>query len=281
MNDDGDFLDALRLVPRLKLDTHADFAQAAGVTLPIAAINLPHRADRWRAVTRRMTAVGLDKLVHVPAVDGAQLDLQALQPLLAQPASLIETAPRSHETMTRPAVGCFLSHLAVWRWLLETGLERILILEDDATPAPGFDAARLQSVVSARATASDLVLLGRIIMNGMAEEADERALARIYYFNGTFAYLITPAACRALMPELLPMDGHIDHPISRALIARRNPFAAPSAEPPLFEPDWSLRSDCYVPLVGEAAADQELGALLTRKRRLLLDEGRPLIPPMG
>jgi glycosyl transferase, family 25 len=49
-------------------------------------------------------------------------------------------------------------------------------------------------------------------------------------------------------------------------------------DPQLFAPDWSLRSDCYVPLTEEGTADHELGQIIKNNRRLLLEEGRPLLP---
>jgi glycosyl transferase, family 25 len=92
-----------------------DGVQANGADLPIAVINLPHRTDRWQTLTRRMAAVGLDKLIQVPAVVGGGLPARQISALLRSPADVIDGTPRSHLTLTRPAIGCFLSHLAVWR----------------------------------------------------------------------------------------------------------------------------------------------------------------------
>lgn len=271
----------LSSLPRIDIPFNGDCAQALGVNLPIAVINLAHRTDRWQAISGRMQAVGLNKLIKVPAVEGAKLALDEIAPLLAQPADLIESAPSSHYTMTRPAVGCFLSHVAVWQWMIRHELPRVLVFEDDAYPVADFKPDGFRSALGSLPGTIGMVLLGRIIMNGMAEKSDSSALARIYYFNGTFAYLITPAAAQTLMSHLLPMNGHIDHQISKVLIDLRDEFSAYYFDPPFFEPDWSLRSDCYVPLVGESEADRELGNLLAARRRLLLDEGRPLLAPMG
>ena len=123
-----------------------------------------------------------------------------------------------------------------------------------------------------------LVFVGRIIMGGLADRLQGADLARIYYFNGTFAYLITPAACRKLLGHLLPLRSHIDHQISRVLIEQRRVFPAYYTEPHFFEPDWSLRSDCYVPLADDTTADRELGLIIEATRRTLLEEGRPLLP---
>ena len=60
---------------------------------------------------------------------------------------------------------------------------------------------------------------------------------------------------------------------------RRDHFPAYYMIPRFFEPDWSLRSDCYVPLAEETAADRELGDLLARHRRTLTAEGRTLLQP--
>lgn len=274
-----DFESILRQLPKLDLLYDGDCAQAVGVDLPVAVINLAHRTDKWQAVSSRMAAIGLNKLIKVPAIEGAKLSLPAMAPMLGQPIEVIEAAPRSHFTLTRPAVGCYLSHLAVWRWMIDNKLPRVLVFEDDANPVANFDPARFRAVFAAMPQDPGMVLFGRIIMNGMADKAQGAELARIYFFNGTFAYLITPSASRFLIPPLLPLNGHVDHQISTILIERRHEFAARYVEPAFFEPDWSLRSDCYVPLEEVPDADRALGALLTTNRQRLLDDGRPLRQP--
>jgi GR25 family glycosyltransferase involved in LPS biosynthesis len=269
----------LRHVPKLDLPFH-DCAQANGLDLPIAVINLPHRRDRWQAVSRRMADVGLTKLIRVPAIEGARLPDDQIASLLRAPASGIDEAPRSHLTLTRPAIGCFLSHLAVWRWAIDYDLPRVLVLEDDASPAPNFDPDRLGAVLASAPRDAGMIFLGLIIMHGLADQPAGGKMARVYYFNGTFAYLITPAASRSLIRHLQPPQWHIDHQISRVLFEQRRVFPAYYTEPRFFEPDWSLQSDCYVPLAEETGADRELGLILATRRRQLLEEGRPLLAPI-
>ncbi len=265
----------------MDLQFDGDCAQANGLDLPVVVINLSHRTDRWQALLRRLRAVGFTELVRAPAVDGTRLTDHQITALTALPADGVDQAPRSHLTLTRPAIGCFLSHLAIWRWLLETGLPQVLVLEDDAVPTPSFSASRLREITASIPQNTGLVLLGRMIMGGLADVPEASELARIYYFNGTFAYLITPLACRSLLLHLLPLRSHIDHQISRVLIDRRRVFQACYAEPAFFEPDWSLRSDCYVPLADDAVADCELGEIIDASRRVLLGEGRPLLAKTG
>jgi glycosyl transferase family 25 len=278
MQDDEYLQGVQEHVPRVDLMFDGDCTQATGVELPIAVINLAHRTDRWQAISSRMTAVGLNRLIKVPAIEGARLSPHQISALLHAPAKSIGQAPRSHLTLTPPAIGCFLSHLAIWRWTIANDLPRVLVFEDDATPAADFDAGRFRTAMSSLRGA-DLVFVGRIVMNGLADRPTAGAtLARLYYFNGTFAYMITPAACRTLIRAIGRPDRHIDHQISKVLIDQRAAFSAYYTVPHFFEPDWSLRSDCYVPIEGETEADRELGQLLDSNRRLLLSEGRPLLP---
>ena len=271
----------LRHVPRLDLRFDGDCAQADGIDLPAVAISLARRTDRWRTLCQRMSAVGLTKIVRAPAIEGARLPASRLAALLRSPADATNGGPLSHLTLTPPAIGCFLSHLAVWRWMLGAGLPRLLVLEDDAMPAAQFSANRLHRVLAEAPDEAGLVLLGCMIMGGLADRPRNADLARVYYFNGMHAYLITPAACTTLLQHLLPMHAHLDHQISRLLMERRHVFPAYYAAPLLFDPDWSLGSDLYIPLSDDAAADRELGEIIATSRQALLAEGRPLLSELN
>jgi glycosyl transferase family 25 len=250
---------------------------AASSSLPKVVINLTHRTDRWSAISERMTKAGLPDLIKVSAVDGSRLPATTIAALTGLPAGDIDLPPRSHLSLTRPALGCFLSHLAVWRWVIESGHPRVLVFEDDAAPAPTFDLTAFEATVGDVPPDASLVFVGRIIMAGLADRPSGRTLQRLYYFNGTFAYLITPTACEYLLEHLGPPGFHIDHQMSALLYDRRHEFAAYYTEPAFFEPDWSQRSDCYVPITDENNADRELEAIFSARRRTLIAEGRTLL----
>lgn len=268
--------EASELVPVLDISFDGDCCQSNGVVLPIVAINLTSRPDRWRALVDRMAAVGIDKIIRAPAVDGRKLPVGLIDALVP-PSVEFGLAPRSHLSLTPPAVGCFLSHLAIWRWAMRQGLPRVLVLEDDAMPSAHHTPEMFRDIISSIAPDVGLTFLGHIIMAGLAEPT-EAGLARLYYFNGTFAYLISSEACAFLLDHLMPLRTHIDHQMSSVLMAQRRVFPAYYTQPALFEPDWSLRSDCYVPIVDDRAADLELGNRLKAARSELNEEGRRLLP---
>lgn len=266
------------LVPSMQLDYDGRCRQQLGLDLPVLAINLARRADRWTAITERMRAAGLDNIVKAPAVEGAHLPAALIARLLGQ-ESYSDATPESHLSLTRPAVGCFLSHLAIWRWVLSNNVPRVLVLEDDARPAASFDAARFRGFIEALPEQAGLVFPGCLIMAGLAEPPPTGSeLGRLYYFNGTFSYLITPAACRFLIDNIFPLRMHVDHQLSSVFVEHREAFSAFHAAPQFFEPDWGLMSDCYVPLSNETDADQALGRILFGHRDRLHAEGRTLYP---
>jgi len=274
----------LRHVPVMDLPFDGDCAQANGIDLPVIAINLALRTDKWRTLTQRLSAVGLTKLIRAPAIEGARLPASQVDALLRSPADATHSGPCSHLTLTPPAIGCFLSHLAIWRWMLGTGLPRLLVLEDDAMPVAQLSASRLHRILAEMPDEAGLVLLGCRVMAGLAERPQDTELARIYYFNGTHAYLITSTACTTLLQHLLPLHAHLDHQISKLLMEQRHDFPAYYAAPPLFDADWSFGSDLYTPehtLSDGDAADRELDEIIATSRRTLLAEGRPLLSELN
>ena len=271
----------LEHIPAIDLALEGNFRHANGLDLPVIVINLPRRVDRWETLCWRLEAVGLTRLIKAPAIDGIDLPEAQIATLMGSERKTVDEAPRSHLSLTRPATGCFLSHLAIWRRLIDEKLPRALILEDDAAPTTNCSSEKFQRAFAAIPDDAGLVFPGLIIMGGLADRSTVSGLARIYYFNGTFAYFVTPAMCQTFLRHLLPLRSHLDHQISRLLIEQRHGVAAYYMHPQLFAPDWSLRSDCYVPLSDEGAADQELGQIIKNNRRLLLKEGRPLLPEPG
>jgi hypothetical protein len=96
----------------------------------IFIINLPHRTDRLADVAEELNRVGLD---------------------IASPPVRVFAAKRPDDAGGFPSIGCrgcYLSHLEVLRTARNEGLERILVLEDDAEFVPEFE-TRAKEVLDA------------------------------------------------------------------------------------------------------------------------------------
>jgi len=105
-------------------------------------INLPHRKDRRRAVTRELQKAGL------PITPGHIDIFPAIRP----------DDPGGFPTIG--ARGCFLSHMEVLKQAESEGCERLLVMEDDLRMMPSFRRDADQIVAMLDNADWDLVYLG-------------------------------------------------------------------------------------------------------------------------
>lgn len=97
------------------------------VTIPIYLINLDRSLDRLAAMTAQLSKLGL-QFERISAIDG-----RALQPNVID--ALRETVA-GWKPLALGEVGCFLSHRACWRRILDGAHDFGCILEDDIVLSP-------------------------------------------------------------------------------------------------------------------------------------------------
>ncbi len=268
--------DALALIPDISVDlSRCDEIGPHGLPPPVV-LTLERRPDRWAAAQQRLAWHGILNPIKATAIDGQTLTSDQLRPLLAD-VSAVDRPLEHYLQMTRPAVGCFLSHLAIWKRFLISGAPAILVLEDDAVLAQGYTPARGREIVGSAPADADMLLFGYTIMDGLAEPTEIRAFNRVYYYNGTYAYLLTRKGCLALLPHMLPLETHVDNQISLALVAQRARLRVYGVEPRLFEHDFTVWSDVYVPVADQVAADGRLATIFDEARARLVNEGARLL----
>ncbi len=95
--------------------------------IPVFVIHLDHRVDRRQSMLEQLARVGL-AAEFFPAVDGRAIH-RAAMPELCEAGELSDGE-----------VGCYLSHLGVWRQIAARGIDRALVLEDDALLSPALPA---------------------------------------------------------------------------------------------------------------------------------------------
>ena len=94
-------------------------------------INLPSDDARWVEVRRQFHRAGLRPIYH-EATDGSRLSTEEIDRLYSPALNRIQY----HRPLSLGEIGCYASHLAVWRQFLDSGQGAIAIFEDDIDVDP-------------------------------------------------------------------------------------------------------------------------------------------------
>jgi glycosyl transferase, family 25 len=173
------------------------------------AINLARSRDRRDYITAELKKTGLDYEL-VTAVDGHHLDLND--------TSLVEPSFLSRTAGSAGSAGASLSHLSVYRRIIEDGQDAALVLEDDVRlPA---DLASLANSVAAQLTGAEVALLSvdspdpcQLSPAESVALPGSRLLALpldVTQPRSAGAYIITREACERIVKSLPPIRVQAD-----------------------------------------------------------------------
>lgn len=187
----------------------------------VYVINLPRDTRRLAAFSRayqRSDLADTHSFILREAVDGRSLALaehvshKALEEVLQ--AERVKYR-RKHYELSRGAIGCWLSHVNTWKYLLATDKCYALIFEDDAVMAPDT----LRRMHALRPPADwDIVLLGYVCNVCEPHTAD---VLRVDRFFGLHGYMISAHGVRKILAsdEARSITKQIDSVLSD-LVAR-------------------------------------------------------------
>lgn len=228
-----------------------DEAQQAVITgAPHVAfvINLRRNADR---LARFQKAYARSDMATVPlhrieAVDGAQLSDAELRALLTPDAYQRLRAMRAsgvrqaHQDLTPGAVGCYMSHVEVWRRLAAGGAPYVFVFEDDAS-VPRSALAQFEAVRAQIPPDWDLLLLG---YDGDGTPVGPHA-RKVSDFRRTHAYVVSANGARKLLRSMLPMSQQVDWELSNHILSKQ--LRVYGAVPEVVPAEW-LGTDIQSPL---------------------------------
>ena len=171
--------------------------------LPIYVINLPASTERRRAMEEQLRRVGATAQFF-PAIDGRQI----------RPELPVEL--RSSE-LTDGELGCYMSHVALWKRIAHSALPFAVVLEDDVCLSPAF--LQVCKELTTSHLIFDLVRLGSLrkakgIPVGRLPTGHELLLATAAP-DGTQGYLITRSGAEALLRRISRPTAPIDRQLNQ------------------------------------------------------------------
>ncbi|XP_057697964.1 procollagen galactosyltransferase 2 [Corythoichthys intestinalis] len=180
----------------------------------IFLINLKRRLDRRSRMLKTMSALGL-RATLAAAVDGKALNTSQLQALGIEMLPDYKD-PYSGRVLTRGEIGCFLSHHSIWSQVVERGLQKVLVLEDDVRFEPRFK-RRLQAIMDEVEKTQldwDLIYVGRKRMQVQQPERSVDGVNNLVeadYSYWTLGYVLSLQGANKLLnakpfTKMLPVD---------------------------------------------------------------------------
>ncbi|KAL2090041.1 hypothetical protein ACEWY4_014729 [Coilia grayii] len=180
----------------------------------IYLINLKRRVDRRQRMLSTLSVLGLE-VTLTDAVDGKALNSSQLQALGIEMLPGYKD-PYSGRVLTRGEIGCFLSHHATWSKMIEQGMQKILVLEDDVRFQPKFKTT-LKNIMDGIDKAQldwDLIYVGRKRMQVQEPEVPVDRVENLVeadYSYWTLGYALSARGARKLLganpfPKMLPVD---------------------------------------------------------------------------
>ena len=170
-------------------------------------INLPSDDARWVDVRRQFYRAGLRPIYH-EATDGSGLSEADIDSLYSAELN----RRQYHRPLTRGEIGCYASHLTVWKQFLDSGQGAIAIFEDDIDI--DTDLAYVLDALRRSPVEADLVkLIGR---------RREKVLERVPLMPGrelvryrrvpslTGAYVLTRRGAQKLVAHRQPFGRPVD-----------------------------------------------------------------------
>jgi GR25 family glycosyltransferase involved in LPS biosynthesis len=185
--------------------------------IPAFCITLERRADRWR---RFQDQSGIEQLnvKRFIGVDGKTIDLNKDDRITTlTKRNIITKSRRSHEELNSiGGVGCALSHIAVWKWMVDQNQEICLVFEDDAIVPPNF-VNKANEIINKSSLLKDqkkwdLWLLGGKWddLSSIPNETKNSGIVRIGAFVLFHGYVITLKMAKRLLQDAFPIHCHID-----------------------------------------------------------------------
>jgi glycosyl transferase family 25 len=184
--------------------------------IPAFCITLERRLDRWKRFQSQpgVQSLGVKRFL---GVDGKTLDIASEQRVTTlTKRNILTKSRRSHEELnSMGGVGCALSHIAVWQWMVDNNQPFCLIFEDDVVVPDDLKERANQLIATSLLKNTgqwDMWLLGGTWddLTSIPTETKQSGLVRVGSFVLFHAYVMTLPMAKRLVQDAYPIHCHID-----------------------------------------------------------------------
>ena len=179
----------------------------------IYLINLERRKDRLKLFNKSFNNSDINEKYNLyKAVDGKTINLKDVvdYKTMYEILNIEKTKKRDyHYQLSKGAVGCYLSHINIWKKVLNSRNKQVLIFEDDIKIPNNFNEL-LNKQIKYIPNDYDIILLGYICNDCIKY----KNYIKINKFWGMHAYIITKKNIKKIYNKMFPITQQIDAKLS-------------------------------------------------------------------
>lgn len=163
-------------------------------------INLKHHPQKWEKSFKALSENGFKNIRRIEGVYGKELSQEYIEQNVSVYARFLLKNPEqrcSHDQLTTlGAIGCYLSHVMIWKTIVNENLENAFVFEDDLSFVKEFKNT-IPHYLSNLNSNIDVFSFGY-------NNKDNNS------FMGTQGYYITNDGAKKLLQYAFPIESHID-----------------------------------------------------------------------
>lgn len=180
--------------------------------IPAFYINLNHSVYRKNRFLKESAPTYFKNLARFEGVVGKNLSIKDINLTDNAKNSIINKYRKTGDDMgTMGALGCTMSHLGLWKKIVDDNLNYALIFEDDSDIAN----SNCESIGKLNLSEIDFDVL--LLHRNQAIEDDGQKFAKVKKFFGTYAYMITKKGAQKLLDHAFPINEQIDAYMSQSI----------------------------------------------------------------
>ena len=181
----------------------------------VYVINLYHCKDRLELFKNTYNFHNIDYEV-ISAIDGNKLDINRLHKEQIVGDYVMNTMNKKirdyhYEINTMGAIGCYLSHIEVWKKIKEDkNCNYGMIFEDDVIINNNITDKVIYEYINDLPNDWDILLFNNV------RKGDEikNNLVKVSKFTGMYSYIINKNSIDKILNEMMPLNQHIDFKLS-------------------------------------------------------------------
>lgn len=190
-------------------------------------INLEKDVDKMKNISKQCNTIGIS-FTRIDAVSGKNMDKKDKK---------LNTSDWCFNYCTNTMIGCWLSHVKCWEYIVANNLDNVLILEDDALFDKNFK-EKFNEISSKIPCDWEMIILGQLInilpgdinifsfpnsickiLQGRTDIFDngtkiDNNLYKTNFFTGAHSYILRNSCAKKFLQIFSKAEGHIDMSLS-------------------------------------------------------------------